>query len=264
MKLLSVVICSLMLACECYAADLTITEGEIQHVLTSDDLKKLHAEIIDIQDPVYKKHKHYSGYWLSDVLDLAGISPDSINELVFKALDGYEAHLIMADKIKNNAKGFIAIKDLDAQEGWEKILQGKQWISPGPYYLVWKDAPTEAKLPWPYQMVEIIVHNVAEPQEKPLPESDSQSDSVARGVTVFKQNCVSCHSLNLEGGELGPELNVPRNIFEYRDRDTVREFNKDPNSFRAKSKMPTFKEKLSKESIENVMDYLAWMGQHKK
>ena len=77
-------------------------------------------------------------YWLSDILTLAGVRPDPNTVLTFTALDGYKASIVVADILQSRAKAFIAIADLAKAEGWEKLQHGKEWISPGPYYLVWQ------------------------------------------------------------------------------------------------------------------------------
>lgn len=152
----------------CYAkdseikAELTISQGGMQHVFTVNDFqKRLHLAEIEVEDPVYQKHKRYAGYWLSEIFDLAGIHPDPKDILVFSALDGYQVRISLEDVINSKAKALVAIRDLDAApEDWQKIQQGKAWVSPAPFYLVWQTPPhlpASIKLPWPYQMVEIDI-----------------------------------------------------------------------------------------------------------
>jgi len=252
---------------EAARADLTIIQGQTKRDLTKNDFRQLQLDSVVVLDPVYNKHKRYSGYWLSDIFALAGIHPDPTTVWTFKALDGYKASIAVADVLKSGVKAFVAVADLDKIEGWEKIKQGKEWISPGPYYLVWKtpleDLTPSVKLPWPYQMVEISIHKADEGLQKLLAGSNVQSGSVTRGYKVFQQSCIACHSLNLEGGVVGPELNVPKNILEYENRKFLKEFIGNPNSFRARSKMPAFNSTLSPQEINDVLDYLAWMGKHK-
>lgn len=266
MKIYPIIACAFLFAFNCYAADLKISQGATQRVLTDKDLQQLHLTTIEIEDPVYNKHKRYAGYWLSEILGTAGIQADPNAVLVFTALDGYKARVTVADVINSKAKALVAVKDLDAPEGWENIQQGKELKTPAPYYLVWQippDAPANIKLPWPYQMNEISILNIDEAQAKLVPDSGERNSSIMRGYKIFQQNCIACHSLNLEGGVVGPELNIPRNILEYRDRKTLREFIANPSSFRARDKMPAFGKELSSGSIEDVLDYLAWMGKHK-
>ena len=112
-------------------------------------------------------------------------------------------------------------------------------------------------------MVEVSIGNSNQTKEKLFPDSSDKSESVNRGYMVFKKNCISCHSLNLEGGAVGPELNVPKNILEYEDSNFLKEFIANPNSFRARSKMPSFGSILSPQELNDVLEYLAWMGKHK-
>ena len=249
-------------------ADLTIvTALGTKRVLTENDFRQLHLDSVVVEDPVYNKKKRYAGYWLSDILALADVhsGPDSV--WTFLAIDGYRASIAVSDILRFGVKAFVAIADLDKEEGWEKIQQGKEWVSPGPYYLVWQtpleDAVPNVKLPWPYQVIEISVHKIDETQQKLFPASNDKSESVRRGYKVFQQNCVSCHSLNLEGGLVGPELNVPKNILEYQDRKFLKEFIDSPSSFMARSRMPDFSSTLTPRDLDDVLDYLSWMGKHK-
>lgn len=265
--LIIVLTCAFLFITNSYAADLTIFQGLTKHVITLDELKqKFHPSIIEVDDPVYYKHKRYSGYWLSDIFDLSEIKPDLNTVWVFTALDGYRALINAKDVIKSKSKAFVAIRDLDAPNGWEKFQQGKDWITPAPFYLVWQTKPGASKdsiLPWPYQLISISILTIDQAHEKLYPDDNQRSVSVKRGFKIFSENCIACHSLNLVGGTLGPELNIPRNILEYRDRKTLEEFINDPSSFRAKSKMPTFNKILPQQSIEDVLDYLTWMRKHK-
>jgi mono/diheme cytochrome c family protein len=102
-----------------------------------------------------------------------------------------------------------------------------------------------------------------EAREKLFPQKAGYAESVARGFDGFQKNCIACHSLNLEGGVLGPELNIPKNILEYRERKMLKEFISNPSSFRARSKMPAFENSLSSQSFDDLLDYLDWIGKHK-
>jgi cytochrome c2 len=242
-------------------ADLTIVQGQNKYVITENDFRQLQVDSLVVLDPVYNKHKRYTGYWLSDILSLEGIKPDPKTTWTFSALDGYKASISVADVMQSGCKAFVAIADLDKEEGWEKFQHGKEWITPGPYYLVWQtpltDVTPRVKLPWPYQMVEISISKTDEAVQ------NFSNESATRGQKIFHQHCAVCHSLNLEGGTLCPELNVPKNILEYEDRKFLKEFIGDPSSFRARSKMPTFSKTLTSQDIDDVLNYLDWMGKHK-
>jgi mono/diheme cytochrome c family protein len=249
-------------------ADLTIVDAQgSKHVLTENSFRQLHIDSAVVNDPIYNRHKRYAGYWLSDIFALAGIHPDPTTVWTFTALDGYKASIAVADALQSGAKAFVAIADLDKEEGWEMIPHGKELVSPGPYYLVWQtpmeDVTPSIKLPWPYQMVEISISKAGEDEQKLFPGSNDKSESVIRGYKIFKINCMACHSINLQGGTIGPELNIPKNILEYEDRNFLKKFIDNPSSFRAKSKMAAFNSTLSPQELDDLLDYLAWMGKHK-
>ena len=61
----------------------------------------------------------------------------------------------------------------------------------------------------------------------------SADGSPARaGFEIFRRECISCHAINGEGGRVGPELNVPRSIVEYRPAEQIKAYIRDPQSFR--------------------------------
>jgi len=89
-----------------------------------------------------------------------------------------------------------------------------------------------------------------------------RDSATLRGFHVFKENCLKCHSLNLQGGDLAPELNIPQNITEYRSIDFLNQFIRRPEQFRLKSKMPSFAS-LADNKISDVLAYLKYMRTRK-
>ena len=212
---------------------------------------------VKVDDPVYKKPMDYDAFALNDVLKFAGAGPTATaDEIVFVAVDGYAPNTEFSKLKKYQA--YLAYQ-VAGSAGFPEVAQGKSVINPGPFYVVWKDMKKSSDhVPWPYQLVKIEV--VDWNQKFPLvyPQKAADGTRVKRGFLVFKAECIRCHSMNLQGGDLGPELNFPKNITEYWNANTVKEYIRDNTQFRAKSKMPPFKH-LSEVQLNDLMAYLKFM-----
>jgi len=82
-----------------------------------------------------------------------------------------------------------------------------------------------------------------------------------QGYELFKAQCSRCHSINQEGGRVGPDLNVPQNITQYRPEAQIRAYIKDPLSFRY-GNMPAFSH-LKDQEIDGLIAYLKVMSSQK-
>lgn len=254
----------LVLACEDVHArteQLTIVTPQTTKTFSISELeKKLSVLTVTIDDPVYKAKKTFDGFKLEDVLALAG-NLSGVDEIIFAAKDGYSPTLAL-DKVKSK-RGVIAFQEHGTKYKFANVRQGKALISPTPFYLVWIDSVGK-EYPWSYQLVKIEFVSFEQRFPKLYPRGFKADSDVMKGFTHFKGLCLRCHSMNLEGGDLGPELNVPKNITEYWDRDVLHSFIKNPASFRARSKMPAFDGVLSSEQIDQVIEYLGAMKKNKQ
>jgi mono/diheme cytochrome c family protein len=242
------------------------TLDELRRAIPADTASVAH-------DPAYDgRAKRYAGFPLERLLALAGVRPAAGEVLYFVASDGYRA--TMAEPASDpRVRGIVAFADLDAGGGWEPVKHGASSISPGPFYLVWESrtAGDSAALarPWPYQLARIEVVDPRRKFDRIYPTGVADDDPVARGFRAFAieshggDQCVACHALNRQGGSVGPELNVPRNITEYRDEATLAAFIRNSRSFRAGSAMPVYQGRLSDGEIAEILAYLRWMRGHK-
>jgi mono/diheme cytochrome c family protein len=244
----------------------TFTLDELRRAIPADTANVAH-------DPAHEgRAKRYAGFPLERLLALAGARPGPNEVLYFVASDGYRA--TMSEPVSDpRVKGIVAFADLDAAGGWEPVKHGAQSISPGPFFLVWESrtAGDSAALarPWPYQLARIEVMDPRRKFDRLYPTGVPDDDPVARGFRAFVveshggDQCVACHALNRQGGSVGPELNVPRNITEYRDEATLAAFIWNSRSFRAGSAMPVYQGRLTDREIADILAYLRWMRGHK-
>jgi mono/diheme cytochrome c family protein len=216
------------------------------------------VSLTTVNDPAYNDGpRTFVGYPLAAALGrLEGwdaLDPDR-HLLRFVCLDGYAFHAPLS--ALKGGQGMLAT-GIQGEEGWPSFQRGKSALTPAPFFLVWGGEPVTRERPWPYQLVTIEVIDRSDRDATLAGDS-----AYAAGRALFEGRCLSCHSINLVGGQLGPELNVPMNILEYRERDQLAAFIRSPQSFRAASPMPP-QSGLSDDELSAILDYLGGMADHK-
>ena len=166
----------------------------------------------------------------------------------------------MPGKLLLEGGAHVAFEDMKCWE-WEPI--GPRKDSPGPFYLVWsrpeqQNLDTHAR-PWQLASIELIAFDSQFPHVRP--EGVADNSPAKRGFEIFRIQCLACHAINRAGGKVGPELNVPRNILEYRDASVVREFVRNPLAFRY-TVMPAHLQ-MTKRELDDVIAYLDAMKNQK-
>jgi mono/diheme cytochrome c family protein len=226
-------------------------------------LASLPTHVVTVaSDPAYKRSMRYQAWALSDVLALLpGIEERTRRHdaaITFVAADGYRATGSLVVIWKERRRGYLAFRDMDAgKRRWRSIRAGKAEVTPAPYYLVWT-GPKNPSLPWPYQVVRIELLPLADSSGRALP----ANPAARAGFEVFRANCLSCHSVNLIGGSVGPELNVPRNVTEYWVPAELAPYVRNAGAYHFRARMPAF-DSLSDEQIAAVVGYLSAMKEEK-
>jgi cytochrome c2 len=215
-------------------------------------------------DPVYHARKRYEAVPLETVLrqipGYANASPTQ-TQVVFECADGYKPSMPVAKVLSR--KAYLAVRDAEATKGqtWQPLVKDGQPKEIAPFYVVYTDVPADDEtFKWPYNLVKISLVPLDDELKALYPADD---ETLAKGYGLFKTNCLTCHALNRVGGQMGPELNVPKNVTEYWQPDHLKAFIQNPASYRAGVKMPRLAH-LSEDDVQEIIRYLGYMAQHKK
>lgn len=215
-------------------AALTFVSGgkSVRDVTLGEMLRELPAETFTVYDPYYSREKTFRAVPISALIHkgFSGVElPLPQQEYVLRAKDGYTVPMRGSKLFE--AGGYIAFADVDVP-AWEPI--GPQRANPGPFYLVWRDKGQESleTHPRPWQLASIEIARFEDVFPHTYPKGQAEGSAALRGFAIFKEHCVHCHSINREGGRVGPDLNVPKSIVEYRPLDQIKAYIRDPSSFR--------------------------------
>lgn len=245
----------------------------ISHSVFADEWPTIELAGIDLsaakriqieKDPVYKTAKEYEAIPLTQVLSRFSETDRAAKDrvVVFVAKDGYSVSMALADAMSE--QGFIAFRDTEAPSGqkWLTFKFGKETTTPAPFYLVWpKQGLDKWRYPWPFQLASISLQpastffGAAAPAKK--------TDDIRTGFNLFSTYCIRCHSVNLSGGQVGPELNIPKNITEYFIEAELAGFILNAPSYRSGTKMPSFEKILDRQQAEAIVTYLKYMKNEK-
>lgn len=246
------------------AADTTLRFTRDGTVVQSVDLPALERacapQTVTIDDPYYDAPKAFRAVELRCVLRLGfGALPAADDDFLLRASDGYVRPASGARLGEEG--GWLAFRDAalgsDEAPAWRPI--DRRQLDPGPYYLVWQKASQsdEHGYPWPYQLVEIQRASFDAEFPHIVPSTAAADSPARRGFEIFRDECIACHAINGEGGRIGPDLNVPQSIVEYRPVAQVKAYIRDPQSFRYTS-MPAHPH-LSDADLDALVAYFETM-----
>lgn len=208
-------------------------------------------------DPYYGKEKSFLAIPLAQLLSQGFAGKSLTNQhVVLRCRDGYTVPI--RSEVLLEEGGYLALAESDSSS-WEPI--GPQRTDPRPFYLFWTK-PHQQNLeayPRPWQLVAIELARFEQLFPHVLP--DSQDPVVNRGFRLFSEQCIRCHAINREGGRIGPDLNVPQSIVEYRPIDQIRSYIVNPLRFRY-SNMPPHPH-LQSADLDALLSYFFAMKDRK-
>ena len=223
-------------------------------------------EQITVADPYYEKQKTFYATSLSCVLEEGfGTAPEAWGdrEIIFRALDGY-ARSATAETLRREG-GFLALADAGLavwpEVAWAPI--GREKTDPGPFYVIWNQSGQQGPhlYPWPYQLSVIEMKSVVDAYPHTVPNGLEANHPAQRGHEIFLRDCLTCHAINGDGGVVGPELNLPQSIVEYRDVEQLKVFVRNPREFRY-TKMPA-NPHLTDADLSDLISYFQAMKERK-
>ena len=246
--------------------------GEVQVVEPLERLiERFSPQVVEVFEPYEARNVRFRALRFDRVLDAVyGPAWREEEEFLLTCSDGYQPGFPVARVLEHRAwlaferPGEPAFRIRKRESGELRD------VALGPLYLVWEnlDDPVvlqEGDYGWPYQLVGVDLVR-ARDRFPAMSPPEGASEAVEAGFENFRLHCAKCHKMNGEGGDIGPELNLPKNPFEYRDREWLRRWIDDPVKLRADSRMPAFHPSLPDREarIDEILSYLEVMVEHKR
>lgn len=192
-------------------------------------------------------------------------------ELLFTCSDGYQPSVPVAKLKEFSAYLAVARKDQPEFTMTNRFQNGAKVVL-GPYYLVWDNVgrpelKAEGAADQPYQVVavDLIEFKDRFPALAPIIVKGVDTKAAKRGFLAFRKHCITCHTVNGEGGQKGPELNYPVSVMELWKEAWLRKWIENPAAIRWNTTMPPLQvaEKEKAKVTSEIVAYLRAMEKNK-
>jgi mono/diheme cytochrome c family protein len=199
---------------------------------------------IVIWEPHEKKEVTFKAFPADELLTkVYGEDWRKSEEALFTCSDGYQPSLPVSEFSAH--KGYLAFARADDADFSVMSPDTHEKVSVGPLFLVWENI-NDASIRkqgtepgWPYQVTTVDLIRFVDRFPRLTPPAGSSVDA-QRGFLQFRKRCLSCHTINGDGGAKGVELNYPANPTEYWNADWLKKWITDPHTVRYNSEMHAF------------------------
>lgn len=270
LSLLSLLI--LMIPCSVFAESIVfklhgkeVKTLDLPSMKTLAGVKKLTVNELHTDEKVV-----YEGIAINALLEkVYGKTLSEGDEILFTCTDGYRPSVPL--KRFSEHTGLLAFARADGKkfEFPNKDKNG-EITNYGPFYLVWENMNDKALAKeglefWPYQLAKIDIIRFSDRFPNLAP-PDKSSSQVKAGFVHFRSQCLSCHTINGEGGQKGIELNYPMSVAEYMKESVLIDWMKDPRKVRYNATMPQVNIGYANrdEMIRDIAAYLKAMAKNKR
>ncbi len=204
------------------------------------------------EHPNYNNQQiHYRGVLFKKIIESFSRKITSEDLVIITCTDGYQPVLKGEYFSDNNA--LLAFEEINpktrvTEDGrWTKVKMEDEFVSPGPYYLVWPSVKNH-KHSWPYQIQKISI--IRKIQFKEFSKIEPRTSIAKKGFELFKNKCIKCHSIKY----VGPKGKAPdlASVIGYRTKSYIK------NRIRkGRGKMPPFSKALiTDDEVDELVKYL--------
>jgi mono/diheme cytochrome c family protein len=245
-------------------------DGKTVKNLSVEDIRAITPVVsLKVFEAHEKKDRVYRAIPVRPVFDkIFGKDWEKAQEVIFTSIDGYQPSIPVAKFLAHDAYLAFAHDD-GAPFTMVNTLQNNEKVPLGPLYLIWDNLHSKALLEsgasdMPYQ-IKTIALSLEAPYPNTLPPSGS-SAQVQRGFAHFRKYCISCHTINGEGGGKAPELNYPASVIEYIKPEYLKRWIEHPQSIRYNTAMPALGQEIPDRDkvADEIILYLKVMSIRKR
>lgn len=245
--------------------------GRLVKVLSLEQIEKiLPAKIVTVFEPHESEKRRYRGFTANALFTAVyGESWKKAEEILFTCADGYQPTIpsLRFEKYP----GYLVYSAPDKREFMlRNKLQNNEPVELGPFYLIWDNLKypelrAEGGSGWPYQVTAIDLIDFSDRFPNMAPPQKS-SEEVKNGFLSFRTYCMSCHTINGEGGGKSVELNYPVSVTEYMKESWLVKWIDNPAAVRYNTTMPPLNpDARDREGIiRDIITYLKAMKNNKR